>query len=409
MGSSSTGREKKVVLAYSGGLDTSVLVHWLMEEMDYDVITLTVGLGQPGDLEQVKKKALDTGAVHAEAVDAREVFAREFIIPSLWSNSLYQGKYPLATALGRPLIAKLQVEAAKKHGAVAIAHGCTGKGNDQVRLEVAAAALDPDLEIIAPMRDWKMSREDEIKYAQQREIPVTVSKESPYSIDENMWGRSCECGLLEDPWVEPPQDAYEWTVPPAEAPEKPEYAEISFEGGVPVAVNGEELQLVELIELLNKLGGERGVGRVDMVEDRLVGIKSREIYEAPAAVILIEAHLALEKLTLTREVLSFKTVVEQKAAQLAYEGLWFSPLNSAITEFNREIQKRVNGDVRVKLYKGSAVVAGSRSKNSLYDLGLATYDSSDIFDHNAAEGFIKLWGLPLQVWSKAENTVEEDG
>ncbi|MBN1289751.1 MAG: argininosuccinate synthase [Actinobacteria bacterium] len=409
MGGSSTGREKKVVLAYSGGLDTSVLVHWLMEEMDYDVVTLTVGLGQPGDLEQVKKKALDTGAVHAEAVDACEVFAKEYIVPSLWSNSLYQGKYPLATALGRPLIAKLQVEAARRHGAVAIAHGCTGKGNDQVRLEVAAAALDPGLEIIAPMRDWKMSREDEIKYARQRNIPVTVSKESPYSIDENMWGRSCECGPLEDPWVEPPPDAYEWTRPPADAPEKPDYFEISFKKGVPVSVNGKKLGLVDLIELLNKSGGEHGVGRIDMVEDRLVGIKSREIYEAPAAVILIEAHMALERLTLTREVLSFKTVMEQKAAQLTYEGLWFSPLNAAITEFNREIQKRVTGEVRVKLYKGSAIVAGTRSVNSLYDLGLATYDSSDIFDHNAAEGFIKLWGLPLQVWSKAEKPIEKDG
>lgn len=408
LGDSSSGTRKRVVLAYSGGLDTSVLVRWFIEEKDYDVVTLTAGLGQPGDLEQIKQKALDTGAVVAEAVDAREEFAREFIVPTLWANALYQGKYPLATAIGRPLIARLQVESAKRNGAVAIAHGCTGKGNDQVRLEVATSSLEPDLEVIAPMRDWKMTRNEEIQYAQERGIEVPVSKDSPYSVDENMWGRSCECGLLEDPWNEPPADAYEWTKSPEEAPDGPLYVSISFETGVPAALDGEEMGLVKLIESLNRLGGDNGVGRIDVVEDRLVGIKSREIYEAPAAVILVEAHKALERLTLTREVLSFKEQVDHRVAELAYQGLWFSPLNDGFTEFNRKIQDRVSGEVRMKLYKGCATVVGSRSPASLYDLGLATYDSSDIFDHKAAEGFIKLWGLPLQVWSSTGKKKKED-
>lgn len=399
--SADSGR-KKVVLAYSGGLDTSVLVRWLIEERGLDVIAVSADVGQPGDMEATRKKALDTGAVVSEVIDAREEFAKEFIVPALWSNALYQGSYPLATALARPLIARLQVEAAHRHGAEYVAHGCTGKGNDQVRFEVATAALDPSLGVIAPMREWKMTREEEIDYARSRGIPVPVTAASPYSIDENLWGRSCECGALEDPWNEPPEDAYEWTSSPESAPDRPAYVEIDFEGGVPVAVDGAGMGLVRLIDHLNEIGGAHGVGRLDVIEDRLVGIKSREIYEAPAAVMLIAAHADLEKLTLTRETLAGKRPLEQRVAEMAYEGLWFSPLNTAITEFNRSVQARVSGTARVKLYKGGATVVGRKSPNSLYDTGLATYDKADAFDHSAAEGFIKLWGLPLAVWSRSE-------
>jgi argininosuccinate synthase len=398
----------KIVLAYSGGLDTSVLVKWLAEERGYDVIALCADVGQPGDMEAIRQKALDTGAVASMMMDAREEFARDFVVPALWANALYGGSYPLATALARPLIAKLQVDAAHEHGAKAVAHGCTGKGNDQVRFEVATMALDPTLEIVAPMREWKMTREDEIVWAKERGIPVPVTVESPYSIDENLWGRSCECGVLEDPWVEPPEDAYEWTVSPASAPEAPTYVDIDFEKGVPVGLDGDAMGLVELIAKLNELGGSNGVGRVDVIEDRLVGIKSREIYEAPAAVILIAAHSDLEHLTLTREALAGKRMLEQRVAEMAYEGLWFSPLNEAIKAFNESLQGRVNGTVRVRLYKGSAVVAARRSPDSLYDLGLATYDTADVFDHQAAKGFIDLWGLPLKTWAISERNRGED-
>jgi len=406
-GTAKTGDKPKVILAYSGGLDTSVLVRWLIEERGYDVVALCADLGQPGDMAAIKQKALDTGAVASEMIDAREMFAVDFVVPALWANALYGGSYPLATALARPLIAKLQVEAAHRHGAGAVAHGCTGKGNDQVRFEVATAALDPTLEIIAPMREWKMTREEEIEYARERGIPVPVTVASPYSVDENLWGRSCECGVLEDPWVEPPGDAYEWTTSPVDAP-GPAFIEIEFEGGVPVAIDGARSGLVELIAHLNDQGGAHGVGRIDVIEDRLVGIKSREIYEAPAALILITAHRDLENLTLTREVLSGKRPLEQRVAEMTYEGLWFSPLNHAIEEFNRSVQERVNGTVRVRLYKGRADVVGRKSPNSLYDLGLATYDTADVFDHAAAKGFIDLWGLPLKTWAKSERAREEE-
>jgi argininosuccinate synthase len=400
-GGKSVGREK-VVLAYSGGLDTSVLVRWLIEQKGLDVVALSADLGQPGDMEVIRQKALDTGAVASEVVDAREIFAAEFIVPALWANALYQGTYPLATALARPLIARLQVEVAHNYGARFVAHGCTGKGNDQVRFEVATAALDPSLGVIAPMREWSMTREEEIEYAKKWGIPVPVTVESPYSIDENLWGRSCECGVLEDPWNEPPEDAYEWTTSPENAPDRPAYIEVDFEGGVPVAVDGRSAGLVDLIVDLNKTGGSHGIGRMDVIEDRLVGIKSREIYEAPAAVILIAAHRDLEQLTLTRESLAGKRALEQRVAEMAYEGLWLSPLNEAITEFNRKLQARVTGTVRLKLYKGRATVVGRRSPNSLYDVGLATYDKADVFDHAAAQGFIKLWGLPLKVWAQSQ-------
>lgn len=395
------GREK-VVLAYSGGLDTSVAVRWLIEKKGLDVIALTADVGQPGDTEEIRAKALQTGAVEAEVVDAREVFARDFVVPALWANALYQGQYPLATALARPLIARLQVEAALRHGATRVAHGCTGKGNDQVRFEVATAALDPSFETIAVMREWQMSREEEIEYALKWGIPVPVTAESPYSVDENLWGRSAECGVLEDPWREPPEDAYEWTVSPEAAPDRAHYVEIGFEHGVPVSLDGAGAGLVELLERLNRVGGENGVGRIDVIEDRLVGIKSREIYEAPAAVMLIQAHSDLERLTLTRDATAGKRALDQRVAEMTYEGLWFSPLNHAIEAFNRDLQERVTGTVRLKLYKGSVAVVGRRSPNSLYDLGLATYDKADVFDHSAARGFIELWGLPLKVWARSD-------
>lgn len=394
-------RRERVVLAYSGGLDTSVLVRWLIEEKGLDVITLCADLGQPGDMEAIRQKALDTGAIISEVVDAKRLFADEYLTPALWANAVYGGGYPLATAIARPLIAQLLVESAHRHRARFVAHGCTGKGNDQVRFEVETTALDPSLEIIAPMREWKMTREEEIEYAKSWGIPVPVKKDSPYSIDENLWGRSCECGILEDPWEEPPEDAFEWTTSPEKAPDSPEYIEIRFDGGVPVAINGTPDELIPIVVQLNAIGGKHGIGRLDVVEDRLVGIKSREIYEAPAALILIAAHQDLERLTLTREALSGKKMMEHRVGEMAYDGLWFSPLNRAYIEFNRSLQQRVCGTVRMKLYKGSATVVGRRSPYSLYDTGLATYDKNDSFDHSAAEGFIKLWGLPLKVWAQS--------
>ncbi len=388
----------KAILAYSGGLDTSCAIKWLQDKYDLEVIAVMAGLGQPGDLEAVKDRALQIGAMDASIYDARSIFAEEYVLPALKANALYEGKYPLATALARPLIATLLVEEAKRHGATAIAHGCTGKGNDQVRFDVTIMALAPELRIIAPLREWTMSREEELDYAEQHGIPVPVTKKSPYSTDENLWGRSCEAGVLEDPDVEPRDDAYEWTTSPQAAPDAPEYVEIGWEAGRPVSLNGEALGILELIALLNERGGTHGVGRLDMIENRLVGIKSREIYEAPAACILIEAHRALEALTLTREILHFKPLLEQKFAELVYYGLWYDPLRPAISAFMDATQERVSGSVRVKLYKGNCVVVGRKSPHSLYDYSLATYDKSDEFHHRASEGFIELWGLPLKVW-----------
>ncbi len=394
----------KVILAYSGGLDTSVAIKWLQDKYDLEVIAVLAGLGQPGDLESAKERALAIGAIDASIYDARKIFARDYVLPALKANALYEGRYPLATALARPLIATLLVEEARRRGAVAIAHGCTGKGNDQVRFDVTIMALAPELKIIAPLREWTMSREEELDYAEKHGIPVPVTKQSPYSTDENLWGRSCEAGVLEDPDVEPPEDAYEWTTSPLKAPEEPRYLEIAFEAGKPVALDGKALGIQELVAALNEAGGAHGVGRLDMVENRLVGIKSREIYEAPAASILIEAHKALEALTLTREVLHFKPLMEQKFAQLVYYGLWYDPLRAALTAFMDETQKRVTGKVRVKLFKGSCVVVGRQSEFSLYDYSLATYDRSDEFHHRASEGFVELWGLPLKVWGRAERS-----
>jgi argininosuccinate synthase len=387
-----------VVLAYSGGLDTSVAIRWLQERYDMDVVALAADLGQPGDLEAIRRKALDIGAVDAVTIDLKDIFAEEYVLPALKANALYEGKYPLATSLARPLIASTLVEEAKRRGAAAVAHGCTGKGNDQVRFDLTTMALGPDLKIIAPLREWSMSREEEMEYAGEHGIQVPVTVESPYSVDENLWGRSCEAGVLEDPMVEPPEDAYEWSISPAEAPDSPEYLEIDFTSGRPVAVDGGQMSLVDLIIHLNQRGGKHGVGRIDMIENRLVGIKSREIYEAPAATILIEAHRALESLTLTRETLHFKPILENKFSELVYYGLWYEPLREALAAAVTSTQAKVSGRIKVKLFKGDCVVVGRESEYSLYDYSLATYDRADAFSHRSSEGFIELWGLPLKVW-----------
>lgn len=392
--------KEKVILAYSGGLDTSVAIRWLQENYDLEVVALAADLGQPGDLEAVRKKALDIGAVDALILDLKRTFAEEYVLPALKANALYEGKYPLATSLARPLIASALVEEARRRGATAVAHGCTGKGNDQVRFDLTVMALGPDLRIIAPLREWNMSREEEIEYARRHGIPVPVTLESPYSVDENLWGRSCEAGVLEDPSVEPPEDAYQWTVSPREAPDDPAYLIIGFREGRPVSLEGEEMELVDLILALNRLGGSHGVGRIDMIENRLVGIKSREIYEAPAATILIEAHRALESLTLTRETQHFKPLLESKFAELVYYGLWHDPLRAALCAAMEVTQGPVTGEVRVRLYRGTCMVVGLESPYSLYDYSLATYDRSDLFDHASSRGFVELWGLPLRVWGK---------
>lgn len=392
--------KEKIVLAYSGGLDTSVSVKWIQEKYGYDVIALGLDVGEGKDLEAIKQKALNVGAIGAYMIDAKELLAKEYILPALKANCLYEGKYPLSSALSRPLISKLLVEVAEKEGAAAVAHGCTGKGNDQVRFEVSIQALNPSLKVVAPVREWGMTRDEEIEYAKENGIPVPVDLDNPFSIDANIWGRACEAGVLEDPWAEAPEAAYDWTNPIELTPDQAEYIEIEFEQGVPVALNGEKLPLVQLIETLNELGGKHGVGRIDHIENRLVGIKSREVYENPAALILINAHKELEFLTLTREVTQFKTQVDQQMAKIIYEGLWFSPIKNALDAFIDETQKVVTGTIRVKLHKGNHTVVGRKSPNSLYNEELATYSKGDAFDHNAAVGFIKIWGLPTKVYSE---------
>lgn len=392
--------KEKVVLAYSGGLDTSVSVKWIQEKYGYDVIALGLDVGEGKDLEAIKTKALNVGAIKAYIIDAKELLAKEYILPALKANCLYEGKYPLSSALSRPLISKLLVEIAEKEGATTVAHGCTGKGNDQVRFEVSIQALNPSLKVIAPVREWGMTRDEEIEYAQENGIPIPVDLDNPFSIDANIWGRACEAGVLENPWTEAPEAAFDWTNPIELTPDDAEYIEIEFEQGVPTALNGEKLPLVQLIETLNKLGGKHGVGRIDHIENRLVGIKSREVYENPAALILINAHKELEFLTLPREVTQFKTQVEQQMAKIIYEGLWYSPIKPALDAFIDETQKVVSGTIRVKLHKGNHTVVGRKSENSLYNEKLATYSKGDAFDHNAAVGFIKIWGLPTKVYSE---------
>jgi argininosuccinate synthase len=392
----------KVVLAYSGGLDTSVMVPWMGERYNLDVVAFTADLGQGEDIEKIRQKALRTGAIDAVAIDARNLFVDCFVFPALMAGAIYEGKYPLATALGRPLIAKLMVDAAREHGAKAVAHGCTGKGNDQVRFDVTFQTLAPDLQIIAPVREWKMSRPEALEYAAKHNIPVEATKKSPYSVDLNLWGRSCEAGVLEDPWDEPPADAYAWTADPAQAPDKPEYVEIEFERGVPVALDGQRTDGVPLIERLNQLGGRHGVGRIDHVENRLVGIKSRELYEAPAAVILHDAHRELESLCLSKQAQRFKTFVSQEYADIIYNGLWFSAFHQDLFQFVLSGQRFVSGQVRIKLFKGKATVVGRRSEHSLYSKKLATYESGDVFDHDAAKGFIRLFGLGQQTQAQRQ-------
>jgi argininosuccinate synthase len=385
----------KIVLAYSGGLDTSVCIRWLKDQ-GWDVVALTIDLGEKKDLEAIQTRALETGASAAYVIDGRRRFVQHFVWPSLQAGAVYEKQYPLATAIGRPLIAALQVQIARQENAQAIAHGCTGKGNDQVRFDVATAALAPDLRVVAPVRDWRMNREDEIEYARRNGIQVPVSSESPYSTDENLWGRSIEAGILEDPWAEPPADVYEWTRDPRFCPDEPVYVEIGFKQGVPVSLDGQRFEGVELVETLNRIGGEHGVGRIDHLENRLIGIKSREIYEAPAAKLLLQAHQALEDITLTKDMARFKEQVAQHWAQLVFDGLWFSPLREALYAFVTHTQRMVNGEVRLKLFKGSSSVVGRKSKHQLYRTELATYGRGDQFDQAASEGFIKLWGLGIR-------------
>ncbi len=388
---------KKVVLAYSGGLDTSVAVAWLREQFGVEVVTLTVDVGGGSLRAGVERRAMSAGAAKAYVVDARERFVTDFVWPHLQAGALYQGAYPLATALARPLIAQLLVEVAKREGADAVAHGCTGKGNDQVRFDVAVHALDPGLEVVAPMRvGMGLSRDQEIDYAVERGIEIPITRSSPYSIDVNLWGRSCETGVLEDPWVAPPADAYEWTVAPGRAPDPIELT-IGFEGGIPLSVDGERLDPLILVERLHALGGAHGVGRIDHVEDRLVGIKSREIYEAPAAAILHTAHRGLEGLTLSKDTLRFGRLVADELARLTYDGLWFSALHRDLRGYVASSQRVVSGEARIRLDHGNAVLVGRRSPLSLYDKSLATYDEGDAFDHASAVGFIEIFGLPLRV------------
>ncbi|WP_317944208.1 argininosuccinate synthase [Carnobacterium maltaromaticum] len=388
--------KEKIVLAYSGGLDTSVAIKWLLEE-GYDVIACCLDVGERKNLDFIKEKALTMGASASYTIDAKEEFANDFALIALQAHAYYEGKYPLISALSRPLIAKKLVEVAEKEGATAIAHGCTGKGNDQVRFEVAIHSLAPSMKVIAPVREWKWSREEEIAYAQKHEIPVPIDLDNPFSIDQNLWGRSNECGILENPWIAPPEVAYELTNSLETTLDTPDTIEIEFLAGVPVALNGVSLSLSELIIQLNTLAGKHGVGRIDHIENRLVGIKSREVYEAPGAVTLITAHKELEDLTFVRDIAHFKPLIEQKITEMIYNGLWFNPLTEALIAFLKTTQQYVNGTVRVKLFKGHAIVEGRKSPNSLYDEELATYTSADTFDQEAAVGFIKLWGLPTQV------------
>ena len=387
---------KKVVLAYSGGLDTTVCIRWL-QERGCDVIAFCADLGQGEDLQAAKRRGLACGAVKGVIHDLRQEFVRDFVLPALKAGAIYEGKYLLATALSRPLIAKHLAQVARQEGATHVAHGCTGKGNDQVRFEVTLAALAPTLKVIAPVREWDLtSREEEIAYAQRHRLPITVTKKSPYSLDQNLWGVSIECGPLEDPWTEPPEEAYRWTRSPASSPKPPAYVVIRFERGAPAALNGRRLPLVTLIARLNTLGARYGVGRTDLLEDRLVGIKSREVYEAPAATILHAAHRELEQLTLHRETLEFKELVAARYARLIYDGLWYAPLRAALDGFIEKTQQTVTGEVRVKLWGGQAIPVGRRSPRGLYHKTLATYGDQDQFDQRAAEGFIAIWGLPYR-------------
>jgi argininosuccinate synthase len=392
--------DNKIVLAYSGGLDTSVAVPWLKENYGAEIITLTIDLGMV-DLEAIRQRALAVGAAKALTVDGKNELVEGFLFPSLQAGAVYEAQYPLATALGRPLIAKYLVETAQSEGAYAVAHGCTGKGNDQVRLEVSVAALDPDLKVIAPIRDWGMSREEEIDYAQTRDLPVNA-RSSRFSVDENLWGRSVEAGELEDPWLEPPEEAYAWTNVVSTTPDEPVYLELHFDAGIPTQVDGESMTGPDLIRHLNSLAGGHGVGRVDHVENRLVGIKSREVYETPAAVVLHAAHRSLETLTLSKEQARTKERIAQEYADVVYNGLWFTAHRQDLDAYVRSTQRHVTGDVRVRLHKGSCTVVGRDAARSLYQYQLATYDREDQYDHNSAQGFISIYGLPVRTQNQVQ-------
>lgn len=398
---SNSGKRERIVLAYSGGLDTSVAIKWIQDKYDLDVIAVAINVGQPPSSDDIIARAIRNGALKAEYIDAKDEFVEEYIWPALKANAMYQNIYPLSTAVARPLIAKKLVEVARKEGAKYIAHGCTAKGNDQVRFDVGIVSMDPDIKIIAPIREWVMTRDDEIEYAQKNNIEIIVKKESPYSRDENLWGASCEAGILEDAWAEPPADVWEHTVDPMDAPNEPEYVEIEFEKGIPVGINGKRMNGVELIEALYTIAGKHGVGRIDHVEDRLVGIKSREIYECPAAIPLILAHRAMEAMTVTKDVIEFKRGIEQKFCEIVYNGLWFGGLREPLSAFVDKTQEYVTGTIRMKLHKGSCMVVGRKSPYSLYDTGLSTYGKDDSFDHKSAVGFIYCWGLPDRTAAKA--------
>jgi len=397
----------KLVLAYSGGLDTSVAIRWLTEHKGYEVIAcaIDVGQAQPGELDRIRQRALDCGAVEAVVVDARDEYADEFVAHAIRANALYMGKYPLVSSLSRPLITQHLIATARARDAIAIAHGCTGKGNDQARFEVTAMALAPDITVEAPIREWGLSREASIAWANERGIPIPVKASSPYSIDENLWGRTAECGILEDPWETPPEEVYERTRALIDTPDEAEDVVLTFTDGLPVALDGKELDLRSLIAELDQRAGEHGVGRIDMIEDRLVGIKSREIYECPGAVTILTAHRDLEDLCLEQELAQEKRALEGRYAQLIYNGLWYTPLKVALDAFVASSQRFVRGEVRMRLFKGSATVVGRRSDIGLYDHDLATYDEADRFDHTQAEGFVKLWGLPTKVWSRRQGSI----
>ncbi|WP_298178162.1 argininosuccinate synthase [Saccharomonospora sp.] len=396
---------ERVVLAYSGGLDTSVAIGWIAEETGAEVVAVAVDVGQGGeDLETIRKRALDCGAVEAVVADAKDEFAEEYCLPALQANALYMDRYPLVSALSRPLIVKHLAEAAKYHGATTVAHGCTGKGNDQVRFEVGIGALAPDLTVLAPVRDFAWTREKAIAYAEERNLPIDVTKSSPFSIDQNVWGRAVETGVLEDLWNEPPKEVYSYTQDPTLHFQAPDEVIITFDKGVPVAIDGKQVTVLEAIQEMNRRAGAHGIGRLDMVEDRLVGIKSREVYEAPGAIALITAHQELENVTVERDLARFKRQVEQRWGELVYDGLWFSPLKEALDGFIAKAQEHVTGEIRMVLHGGNAIVTGRRSEESLYDFNLATYDEGDTFDQSLAKGFVQLWGLPSKIAAKRQQS-----
>jgi len=392
--------KEKCVLAYSGGLDTSALIPYMMENFGYEMIAALVDVGRMKDVEDLRQRALTAGAVESVVIDAKEEFLNDFAFPALKANALYEGRYPLHSALSRPLISKKMVELAHEHGAKVVAHGCTAKGNDQVRMDVSIRCLDPTITVLGPARDWNMTRPQLLDYLAERGIDLPLTKKNPYSIDENLWGRAIECGELEDPWAAAPPDAYVFTVDPKNAPDEAVEVVVGFEAGIPVSLDGENVGAVELVETMDKIGGAHGFGRVDMVENRLVGIKSRETYEVAGSLALILAHQEIEDLTLTRELQHFKTQIDQRLTELIYDGLWFSPLANALRAFIEETQKYVSGEVRLQYFKGSCKPVGRRSPNSLYVTKLATYGSGDTFSHESAKGFIQLWGLPVEVWAR---------